>query len=422
MDLLKKISSFIYNLEIRQNYSLNASSFLRKRILDFPTTIEIILHQFQEGVCINLTNYMERVKKRVPTPSAFTQARAKVKPAFFRELAQQAYFSYFQSPRLLWKGYTLVGVDGSTLNLPPFEKVKEHFGVFSKTNNGPAKVLGRLIVAYDCLNHYLFGSQLSTLKDNEQDMSIKLLNRERFPAKTIFLFDRGFFSQWYIQKLIEDGRFFCMRISSVGNFVKEFLDSGSSDKIVEWTPCKLDSFTKRDIQPKKLKVRLLRFALPGGGEELLATNLYDTSYKAEDIYQLYGLRWGVEEGIKKCKTRMKIEMFGARTLHGIYQELYAHRLVMNIVSIMGMETQERLENELPESRKYSYIYNWFNAFRLVRKNLYDLLHYKRRDRLLNQIIEQMEVSPVAVVPNRKFSRQTNLKGNRYRHNTYSKQV
>ena len=36
------------------------------------------------------------------------------------------------------------------------------------------------------------------------------------------------------------------------------------------------------------------------------------------------MRWGIEQGIKKLKPKMKFEHFTCRKMEGVYQEFYVH--------------------------------------------------------------------------------------------------
>ncbi len=57
------------------------------------------------------------------------------------------------------------------------------------------------------------------------------------------------------------------------------------------------------------------------------------------------MRWGVEEGIKNLKPKIKVEQFGCREPQGIYQEFYAHILAMNMVALAGIAATEQIEKK-----------------------------------------------------------------------------
>lgn len=78
----------------------------------------------------------------------------------------------------------------------------------------------------------------------------------------------------------------------------------------EWHPSKRDSsrFTPEqyDQLPETLQCRLVRYRVTGRKEVLtIVTTLVDAeTFKAQDIAELYGLRWDVELDIACWKTTM----------------------------------------------------------------------------------------------------------------------
>lgn len=382
----------------------------------------LILHQFKEGVAFNLFKRLSAQNKTCVSNSAFTQARAKIGYSFFRDISQVPFEFYKRSARKVWKGHPLIGVDGSTLNMPTHRQMREYFGEFMP-KSGQLCVLARFTVAYDVLNHFNLSCHLSPYNDSEQDMAVRMLSEGPVLSNGIYLFDRGFAARWFIEWLTEKGINFCVRIHTANNFIKDFMDSEEVDKVVEWPPSKNNIRTARErgMEARPFKVRLVKVELPQGQTELLATSLMDeTCYTSHEMKELYGHRWGAEEGIKKWKSGMKVEMFGARTVNGIYQELYAHQFMANLIAILGMEAQGRIENQ--PKRRYFYRYNWMNAYRVVKLDFYNLLYYKRRDRLLDGLIVQMASEVVPCIEGRKFPRSEQQKGRKRRVNTNVKQA
>ena len=69
------------------------------------------------------------VPERVVTKSAYTKARKKLKYYAFIDLNSQAcrfFYDNFETDN--WKGFNLIGVDGTTGRVPNEYDVSEHFG------------------------------------------------------------------------------------------------------------------------------------------------------------------------------------------------------------------------------------------------------------------------------------------------------
>ena len=125
--------------------------------------------------------------------------------------------------------------------------------------------------------------------------------------------------------------------------------------------------------------------------------------------ELYGMRWGVEEGFKKLKPKMKLEQFGCRRHEGVYQEFYAHIFMMNLVTLIGNDAEEAIAAKTNE-RKLKYKYNWQNAFRFVRNKFISIFSLGDLKAALEWIISQVVNSLVAIKADRNYTR--NIGGKR----------
>jgi hypothetical protein len=121
---------------------------------------------------------------------------------------------------------------------------------------------------------------------------------------------------------------------SVGccGFAKRVMADSRADFIALWEPSKKERENTPGATP--ITVRVTKTVLDSGMEELLVSSLTDMDeVSTEEMVKLYFMRWGIEEGIKNLKPKMKIEHFGCRKPEGIYQEFHAHILVMNMVAL-----------------------------------------------------------------------------------------
>jgi len=59
-----------------------------------------------------------------------------------------------------------------------------------------------------------------------------------------------------------------------------------------------------------------------------------------------------------------------------------------------------------KERKYTYKYNWVNAYKFVRYSFIDLFQTVDVEKVINDIISRIEKSIMAIIPKRKFVRQT----------------
>ncbi|MEM0940889.1 MAG: hypothetical protein AAGI25_14025 [Bacteroidota bacterium] len=124
-----------------------------------------------------------------------------------------------------------------------------------------------------------------------------------------------------------------------------------------------------------------------------------------DLYTLYGLRWGVEEGFKNLKPKMKLEYYGCKKVEGGYQEFYAHIFRMNLVALHGRIAQREIEEKTNQT-KYDYTYHWKNSYRLVRGTLVELFTCAghKVTAIIEGLIRRFARSITPIKPGRVFPR------------------
>lgn len=363
------------------------------------------MHLFKESVEFNLDQLLGSFKSRLITGSAFSQARYKIKPVFFSDLNDQLKTGYDQSNKQLWKGHLLIAGDGSSVNLPPSKSIEAYFGVHSATNQGTKSYLARTLLLYDVLNNYVLDAHLSKWEEGE----IKLLRRafvNDFPLNSLFLLDRGFGYYNVLLELLTKQRDFCVRLRPSSSFFKKMLNQKGNDIIALWHPSLREkkSSQTNGLEPAPIEVRIVKVELKTGEIELLATSLSDwEKYSYEDIAELYQYRWGVEEGFKNLKPKMKLEQFGTRKPEGVFQEFFAHIFCMNMISLFGQQADKAIRKKTAH-RKYIYRYNWKNAFRIIRKHIVEWIKCIDPEDLIDKIIAAIERTMISVRPDRTFVR------------------
>lgn len=341
------------------------------------------------------------------TGAAFSAARYKIQSGFFQEL-NNLLIDHIQNLKpQFWKGYRLIAGDGSSVLLPASPKIKEEFGIFSSTDKGTITCLAQVIMFYDVLSNYVLGTKLGKMDKGEKSLFKELLP-EIEVKNAIFLLDRGF-GNISICKLLQKHRHkYCIRVSTqISNFAKRVMADARQDFITTWTPSEEEELNckKNKVDTKPIQVRVTKVILNTGETELIISDLFNfEQITQEDIGDLYFKRWGIEEGYKKLKPKMKLEHFGCKKPEGICQEYYAHIFMMNLVTIIGNEAQQEVDIKT-EKRKHKYKYNWQNAFRHVRDKIVQLINGFDIRNILNDLFTLIAKSPVAIKPNRSFSRE-----------------
>lgn len=395
----------IENKSIADQYKVNRQDFTRRSPLDFSTVVRSILSLFKESVEHSMTCLMPQFSKGLVTGSAFTQARYKVKSEFFKELNQYVIKHYQGVRKKTWKGHRLIGVDGSTLNLPPSKEIKEHFGVYAITDYGISRSLARVSFLYDLLNDFVVEDHLTPMNIGEKTHFFERLDHIE-DQNDIYILDRGYGHYSTVLSLINKDKAFCIRFSGTSTFIQTALACKEKDMILTWEPSpkEKENAKKAGLTAKPIKVRVSKIILNTGEIEVLVSNLINTKrYTYSDLKWLYHKRWVVEEGFKKMKPKMKIEYFGCRKSDGIYQEFYAHVIMMNLIAFFNLICNSKVTKKTV-GRKYKYKTNWQNAFRTTRKNIINILSVNFNQQMLDEILEYISYSIIPVIPDKQSIR------------------
>ncbi len=368
----------------------------------------------------NISTLLPSFNLKPVTGAAFSLARYKIDLSFFKDLNKILVNFHQDTPLKLWKGFQLIAGDGSTVSLPASKQIKEYFGVHSRTDCGISNCLAQVFMLFDVYTDVVIDARISKM-ENAEKILLKDCLTDLPVTKAIFIMDRGFGYFNVLKRFLNQKRDFCIRISGANStFGKSVMDNPSNDFLTYWAPSDKEKTTCRehgqDYQP--VLIRVSKIKLKTGEIEILVSSLYETDvYSLADMKELYRLRWGIEEGFKKLKPKMKLEQFGSRMPEGIFQEFEAHLFMMNIVAIMGNSAQNEVAKKC-HKRKLKYKYNWQNAFRFVRNKIVSLLNNCDIEHVIEQLIELITSSITAIKPERIFPRAELRKNKTRLHQTY----
>jgi hypothetical protein len=343
----------------------------------------------------------------------FSAARKKILPTAFIELNRILVDEFYNDNKLqTYRGFRVIGVDGSTLQLPDSQSIREKYGTCSNH-----MAMARISHAYDPLNGITLDAIMNPYAASERPMAYNhILNIQPSNcAKDLYLFDRGYPSISLIYFLISQGKDFVMRASTGWlSAVKNVLISGKRDVVIELFPSmttgkQRDEF--RELFPNiclktSIKVRVLIINLPTGEKEILVTSLIDkTKYKYKIFKELYHLRWGTEENYKFHKVRIEIENFSGKTPHAIEQDFNASVFTANVRALIAEEAQGELDQVYPkEQKKHAYIINKNISISILKDEIVKVLSNPKADLndFCTRLKQDMKKSVVPIRPGRKY--------------------
>ena len=364
------------------------------------------------------------------TASAFVQSRKKLSWMDFEKVLDV--FNSYHPDAKTYKGYRILAVDGTAVNMPKNPKSDSYM-----CNKSVPKGYNQLHVTplYDVLNKTYIHCVIQPQPKQDEVGALKfILDWYGVQKKTLIVADRGFESYNLLAHFQEKQIDYLIRVKQERTAMREVaklpmkeLDTDISFTITT-TQTNKDkengyiflqthknknrvyssntNCTRWDFpSPYPMKLRIVRFMLDTGQYETLATSL-PRSFTLQEIKELYHARWGIETAFRELKYG-----FGLVNLHGknddfVKQEIFAAMIMSNFCSrIAGQVVVEK-----PKKNIHAYKVNWNMAVYLCKK------FYREENGNGKQLMKDIAKYTEAVRPNRSDER--NLKAKAFVGFTY----
>ena len=327
------------------------TAFTRIRKMSFCDIIYFIIGAKRRCVQHELDVFFKQKRIESMSRQAFAKAREKIKPEAIRTINEGvvANFEQYDNDIKTMHGLRVFGIDGSWIDLPENETLRNEFG-FTKGSNNSSHCKGRAMIGVDLLNHICPYGELINLSISEttkmHDISDYFASIPAY-RNCIFVLDRAYPSFGLFEKLQSNNQFYLMRVSSA--FYKEVVNTTEPDQVVTIKKAK-----GRGRGREQTTVRVIRFPLSSGAIEILVTNLSER-FSYEELVSLYAKRWGVETKYHYLKNVELLECFTGESVTAVMQDFYASILMLNISAIAYMEQTDVLAKEAEKNtKKHSY--------------------------------------------------------------------
>jgi len=266
-----------------------------------------------------------------------------------------------------WRGLSLWGMDGSTLNVPDTPDNEEAFGLPPSGRGRPGYPQVRLVALMALRCHLLRGASFGPYrgkKTGEQALAGELW--PLIPSDSLTIIDKGFLNYGAFWRFHHDAdgkptsRHFLIR-AKVNLRWKVLAVLGPGDELVE-VSFSAKARRKDPGLPNKMRLRVVSYQVDGWPKRRLLTSLLDPKrFPAREVAALYHERWEIERGYAELKTTMleRKEALRSRKPAGVRQEIWGILLAYNLVRLMILEAAD--EADLPPTR-----ISFKNALHLVR--------------------------------------------------------
>lgn len=375
--------------------------FSRKGKMSFTDYIYLILRGIKTDLQSGLNEFFKDQGKSdmVYSKQAFSKGRKRILPKAFLELFQVVVREfYLRATPASWRGYHLLGIDGTMLNLPCTKELYEKYG--AQESQGTPQVQAQVSCLFDLMNKIIVDFRISPCTASERtdaEEMITAFNKELI-NNPLFIMDRGYPSAKLIQAIEKSGYKYIMRCST------EFLRGMK-------LPKEDNVFAHKFAKLKEaMTVRVVKCRLSSGDTEYLITNLFEKDITPDDFMWLYHERWNIEVEYDAMKNKLEIENFSGILPDAILQDYYATLFLTNLTGVLEYDLHEEIEaaHSDPEN-KHKYQMNKKQTIAELRGTLIEMLSSRfrlKRELLFNIMVIRLTK---AVVPKRENRHEPRIK-------------
>ena len=384
--------------------------FTRKSIISVKDILQQMLNRKNQTQDAELKSYYSsmNIDKPPVTDKGFFNARKKFNPEAVRVMSNEyiarIYDNYDDSIDK-WKGYVVLGIDGSKCIVPNTEENRIVFGVQSgSSENQPAMAL--ISTLHDSLNNLKLDVQIDRIDASERDLAKEHIDQycDNYHQPGLFVFDRGYCSIRLIDQIMSRKQHFLMRVKA--NDYKKYFDQVSveEDKELDVTFDRVNTNHLREdikfrihLMNTVYKIRFAKVVIGTDDEgndiiEQLMTNLPKEEVSSEELKECYWLRWGTETSYNRLKNRMSTEEFSGYKPVLIKQDIYADAWLFNLVSLKIKEADQKKPVE-QKNGSYTVSRNFNKSLGTMKTYLLKALtseDEQESSRLLNLIDENID--------------------------------
>ncbi len=350
------------------------------------------------------------------TEEAFSQARKAMPQSFWIALILilGKRFEEQQGRLTRWKQYRLLALDGTTISLPAWQKLRAYFGAARNGKSKPRTQARMLMLQLPLVRmpwRYVVGS----IDQGERTLAAELL--EFLYDDDLVLLDRGFWSYGLFHQIQNRRAFFAIRLSNQIK-LRRVKRLGNGDRLVRWkmptgprlaqqrlgqgNPAatrgvqnsRLPSERHRD--ERALSARSLSPRLDPSGQR------HGTRPPERLGVGLYHRRWEIETTFKELKVTQGMEgSLRGRTPEAIRYEIAGHVLLYLLIRWLIVEAavEHGIEDPLRLSFKES-----LEELKDMRQSLLTATPQRVAEVLLPRLLERIAEHLVPLRPGRHYPR------------------
>jgi len=406
--LVALTNELIFSSVFKGKAKKNAQDFTRNRKISFEELILFMLLSLKCSTQSGLRRFFTIISKNiVMKQQSLSEARKKVTIWAFVSLFRLTATFMTEQCIIKWHNYRVYAIDGTKVALPSDRALLEYFGGLGKTKSSPTAQASAL---YDVLNDIVADAVIEPLSTDERTLANKHIDAciDLAPNdKKLLIYDRGYASFRLIERHEKEGLYYLMRVKK--GFNKD-IDAQT----------KADGYIGLLQDGKRIRVRVIKFLLDSGDEEVLITNITDRRLGKNAFKKLYFMRWPVECKFDVIKNKLQVENFNTRTVEGVQQDFFAAMYLTNFAAAAAMDVQEEIENARKDKdNKYQYKANMNELIGVLKDRLVLALAADTPDQQvarIKPILDEIKQYIVPLRPERSVPRNPSPRAVKFHHN------
>lgn len=353
------LTSIIKKMDERpENFVKNpGKDFTRNRKLTFESVIKLLLSMGGNNIYKELLEYF-KYDIDTASSSAFVQQRSKILPSALEFLFKNFTSSYHNHKT--FKGYRLLAVDGSKLNIA--HNTEDTNTYIKSLADAKGYNLLHLNALYDLCNKLYVDACIQPIRNkNETGALVDMVDNSSISEDVILIADRGYESYNVFAHIQEKGWKYVIRVKdrkSTGivsslrlpsseafdekihlNLTrKQTKEAKSNSKLYKFMPSnsRFDYLEMKTADIYPISFRVLRFEISENNYETIITNLDETEFSDDMIKNLYHMRWGIENSFRELKYAIGLVNLHSKKVEFITQEIFAKLTMYNFCEMITL--------------------------------------------------------------------------------------
>jgi Transposase DDE domain len=286
---------------------------------------------------------------------AFVQARRKMPGSFWVALLLilARDFEAAHGPKVRWKHFRLLALDGTGIALPHWKRLADAFGT-ARNGRGRRRTQARLVMLQWPLVRLPWRYELTAWTEDERRVATRLL--DGLCPDDLVLMDRGFWSFGLFWQIQAQGAYFATRQKARVGW-RTLRRLGPGDRLVRHRPKDWRKQWKKQGLPEAIDLRVIDYQIPGFRKTAVVTNVLDPQViPADDWVRMatvddagrvlepgrYHRRWEIETTFRELKVTQGMEgSLRSRSPEGIRYEVAGHVLLYLLTRWLMVEAADQ---------------------------------------------------------------------------------